>query len=524
MSYILGGSQMRWMWQKWKTVLAVAIALWALGMATIAVFGGQKTFPAGFAWGDWRIGGMSEAAFRGELGQRLDSLLQRRIRFELPQGAASAGAVAAGAGATSTFSLAELGLKVDASRLDAAAERLFRGSRLERARARWSLRGTRLPLELRAERTAALRAVGSRWPQLLQARPQDARRIITADDRVGYVPGQSALQVDADALLTQLGTLAEQLFRERSASATGIPDLRLAANVKEPIPVTLPLQTIPPAVTVDMLRAQGVDRKIAEFSTFFPISGEGRKHNIRSTAQTIHDTLLKPDEEFDYSQIIRATEKQFGFQEAPVILNGKLVPGIGGGICQVSTTLYNAVLRAGLKITERRNHSLPISYAPLGQDATFADGWINFRFRNTTGSHLLIRTDVTETGITVKLFGRMDEAVTYEIVSNTIETIAPPVKVLANPTLAANQEVLLLEGKPGYVVETYRIRKKNGVVEAQERISKDTYSPQPTLVARQKAAESPQKLTPGAPREKRNVLEDGVSGPTFNHITGAFRQ
>ncbi|WP_246066860.1 VanW family protein [Paenibacillus koleovorans] len=439
-------------------------------------------------------------------------------------------------GAAGTFSLAELGLSVDASRLEAAAERLFRGSLLGRARARWSLRHASVPLELLIDRIAALRAVGTLWPQLLQAHPLDARRVITPDDRVGYVPGRAADQIDADALILGLGQAAEERFGAlpTGPSGHGNPELITAsapasastsaalrpkplANSNEPIVLLVPITTIQPTVTVDTLRAEGIDRKIAEFTTFFPISGEGRKHNIRSTAQTVHDMVLKPNEEFDYNRIIRQTEKQFGYKEAPVILNGKLVPGVGGGICQVSTTLYNAVLRAGLQITERRNHSLPVSYIPLGQDATFADGWINFRFRNNTGSHLLIRTDVTETGITVKLFGRMPDTMTYEIFSNTLETIAPPVKVVVNPTLAPGQESLIQEGKPGYIVETYRIRKRNGVEEARELISKDTYQAQPTLVARNKTNEDPAKppAKPTPVPEKRILLEDGVSGPTF---------
>ena len=105
---------------------------------------------------------------------------------------------------------------------------------------------------------------------------------------------------------------------------------------------------------------------------------------------------MAPGETFDYSKIIAQTEAKFGYKEAPVILNGNLVPGIGGGICQVSTTLYNAVLRSGLEIVERRNHSLPVSYVTLGQDATFANGYINFKFRNNTDAYLWIRTITTD--------------------------------------------------------------------------------------------------------------------------------
>src|SRR5690606_20121148 len=117
---------------------------------------------------------------------------------------------------------------------------------------------------------------------------------------------------------------------------------------------------------------------------------------------------------------IARAEELYEYREAPVILNGKLVPGIGCGICQVSSTLYNAVLRSGLEIVERRNHSLPVAYLPIGQDATYAGGAINFRFKNTTGKHLIIRTEVKDRELIVKLFGTMPDNVRYDVESVTL--------------------------------------------------------------------------------------------------------
>ncbi|UUZ82649.1 VanW family protein [Paenibacillus sp. P26] len=190
------------------------------------------------------------------------------------------------------------------------------------------------------------------------------------------------------------------------------------------------------------------------------VNSEGRVHNVRSTAATIQDVLLKPGEVFNYAPYIEQTEKTFGFKEAPVIVNGKLVPGIGGGICQVSSTLYNAVLRAGLAIVERRSHSLPVSYVPLGQDATFASGHINFKFKNSTEHYLLIRTMSDDRSLTVKLFGQTPQNLTYDVESVTVETLRPPVKYVLNPALPAGKQETVVQGKPGYVVETYRIQRK----------------------------------------------------------------
>jgi vancomycin resistance protein YoaR len=225
---------------------------------------------------------------------------------------------------------------------------------------------------------------------------------------------------------------------------------------------------------------------------------------------------MEPGHIFDYSTFIRKTEETFGYKDAPVIMNGKLVPGIGGGICQVSTTLYNAVLRSGLKIIERRNHSLPISYVPLGQDATFASGYINFRFQNTTGAHLLIRTSASENGITVKLFGSAPANITYEVDSQTVDTIPPPVKYVHNPQLPVGKSVKLSEGKPGYIVETYRIKKVDGAVVDRSLVSKDTYMAQPTLLSVNSGAGGmdPNGVKPPSVMPSP-IVEDGVKGPVF---------
>jgi len=278
----------------------------------------------------------------------------------------------------------------------------------------------------------------------------------------------------------------------------------------QPLRLTLPVTAEQAAVTVQSLQAQGVERKIAEFTTPIIDRSAGRLHNVSVTASVVNDMVLKPGEVFDYAKVIEQAEKQYGFQESKVILNGRLVNGVGGGICQVSTTLYNAILRSGLEVVERRNHSLPISYAEPGQDATFSSGWINFRFRNNTDAHLLIRTETKPDKFTVKLFGRIPDDIGYEIESHKLEVIPAPVEYVSNINLKPDERVTLVEGKPGYVVETFRITRKNGVVIARDKISKDRYAPQPTLVAVKES-----KTPPPEPQSEQPKIEDGVKGPVY---------
>jgi vancomycin resistance protein YoaR len=161
---------------------------------------------------------------------------------------------------------------------------------------------------------------------------------------------------------------------------------------------------------------------------------------------------------------------------------------------------------------ERRNHSLPIRYVPLGQDATYANGYINFIFRNNTKKSLLIRTLATDKQMTVKLFGDIPESISYDIQSSIVETIAPPIQYVHNPALALGSTVKLLNGKPGYKVETYRYKKENGITVQKELISTDTYSPESTLIAVNNSSTlKPQPTMPPAP----TIIEDGIAGPIF---------
>jgi hypothetical protein len=150
---------------------------------------------------------------------------------------------------------------------------------------------------------------------------------------------------------------------------------------------------------------------------------------------------------------------------------------------------------------------------PLGQDATYANGYINFMFTNSSEHHLLIRTESDGNRVTVKLFGTMPESVTYEIESNILQTLEPPVKYVRNPTLQVGAQTVLQQGKPGYVVETFRIRKENGAVTSKERLSQDKYQPQPALIAVHGSDAAPDK--DGPPGGSRSIIEDGVSGPVF---------
>ncbi|WP_051620860.1 VanW family protein [Paenibacillus sp. UNC451MF] len=496
--------------------------------ATLVWYGTQRTLPAGLTVDNWDVGRIPITEFERQLEDKKKLLLQQPVRMMSKHPDAQLQPV--------DWTLDQLGLELPLQEIYERLQPLKTGSVFQRAAYRWNIRNEEWPLLPSFDASKLHTALLRGFPTLYSKQPEDAQRIIGPNDMISYVPEAAVLRIDEPELIQQLqrilpsmgsvgwtvGTDGQQ-FAEHSdgrktpeAAAHRVNSENAAPTAvspagRSPFLIALPFVKQQPNLSVGMLQAQGIERKISEFTTSYPQNGEGRIHNIRSTAQSIQDVLLKPGETFDYATYIAETEAKFGYKEAPVILNGKLVPGIGGGICQVSSTLYNAVLRAGLQIVERRNHSLPVSYVPLGQDATFASGHINFKFRNNTAKYLLIRTYTDDQRITVKLFGQAPADITYGIESTTIEKLQPSIKYVLNPTLPTGKKQTISKGKTGYVVETYRIKMQNGVEVSRERVSRDTYAAQPTIIAtNQGGAIEPNSRQPEAP-----LIEDGVKGPTF---------
>ncbi|RAV03083.1 VanW family protein [Paenibacillus sp. YN15] len=482
---------------KRKRIAAAAglLALLAAGsLWGIRLYGLDSRMPDGLAFGGIPVGGLPLDQAEQLLDARLKQTAGWRLRFASEMPAAEQTAV-----------FGSTGLRWDASAPRQALARLKEGSPFLRAWRKWQLRKTDLPVGILYDEGAYAGFVKQTWAELNAKQPTAAKRMITGQDQVEIIPDIPVYRVDEKKLLDSL------LATDWLAMWRGLAPEQEAAKA-DPVVMTVPLSEVRAEVTYDSLAGQGIERKISEFATTILPGGEGRLHNIVSAAKTIHDRVLAPGDIFDYAPVIEETKSRFGFQEAPVIYNGKLVPGVGGGICQVSSTLYNAVLRAGLEIVERRNHSLPVSYVPLGQDATFSEGYINFRFRNNTDAHLLIRTFTESNKLTVKLFGRLPQGQSFDIQSVTVEELEAPVKTVINPALRTGQREVLQKGKPGYVVETYRTKRENGTILSRELISRDRYQPQPTLMA------VGGKVGQGAGQNregKEGVLEDGVEGPRF---------
>lgn len=152
---------------------------------------------------------------------------------------------------------------------------------------------------------------------------------------------------------------------------------------------------------------EDVNYRISTFSTTYGCGG-GRGRNIEIAASKIDDLLLMPGDEFSYEKSVGPVTQSNGYTYAPVISNGELIQGIGGGLCQVSSTLYNTQLKAGIVPTERRNHSKAVSYVPRGLDATLATGSIDYKFKNTHKYPIVINTYAFGGNLTIEFWSNKE--------------------------------------------------------------------------------------------------------------------
>ncbi|MDQ2911467.1 MAG: VanW family protein, partial [Actinomycetota bacterium] len=202
-------------------------------------------------------------------------------------------------------------------------------------------------------------------------------------------------------------------------------------------------------------RAMGITTRVGRYETIY--GGEANRiHNVQLVSRLIDRKLIAPGATFSFNQTTGDRTADKGFLEAPVIINGEVTTGLGGGVCQVSTTVFNAAYEAGLKITSRTNHALYISHYPQGRDATVNYPDVDLRFVNDTDHWLLLRTFVGSSSLVVDLYGaplhRRVESETRPLV----DTGAPPVKRIPDPTLYEGVTAVEESGEPSRATSVRR--------------------------------------------------------------------
>ncbi len=217
----------------------------------------------------------------------------------------------------------------------------------------------------------------------------------------------------------------------------------------------LPVESAPAKLTTAAARAMGIDGLVSTYTTEYG-GVPNRIHNVQLVARLVNDKLIAPGVEFSFNKTTGERTAAKGFLVAPVIVNGEVTTGLGGGVCQVSTTVFNAAFEAGVKITERTNHALYISHYPQGRDATVNYPDVDLRFVNDTGHWLLLRTFVGPSSLTVSLYGtptgRKVESTTAPLVAHG----KVKVKKTIDPTLKPGEQVIDDPGEPALTTSVTR--------------------------------------------------------------------
>ncbi|MDR3271810.1 MAG: VanW family protein [Peptococcaceae bacterium] len=236
-----------------------------------------------------------------------------------------------------------------------------------------------------------------------------------------------------------------------------------------------------PEISTEEMQALAFDSVIGEYCTYYNVTEINRSSNLKAAAASLDQKVLMPHEVCSFNQTVGPRTPETGYKDAYIIVNNEFVLGTGGGICQVSSTLYNAALLANLDIEQRAQHALAVAYVPLGRDATVNYPNLDLQFRNNTASVIYIRTYAEGGEMRVRLYGRKSD-VSVQVDNYTRSVIPFETIHRDDPDLFIGESEQIQSGANGYQVETYKT-----VVDAQGNstqtfLSKDTYAPTNRIV------------------------------------------
>lgn len=275
---------------------------------------------------------------------------------------------------------------------------------------------------------------------------------------------------------------------------------RILESVDDPTARTVPLAIVESFAEPRYEDVKHINAVLGSFATRYSMGDANRSHNIALAAQSLDQTYIAPGETLSYNQRVGERTQSRGYKLAHVYEEGEVRDGIGGGICQVSSTLFNAALVAGLEIVRRHPHMMPVSYVETGRDATVDWGTgIDLVIRNNTPRTILLRTFAGDGTISCLFLGAAeDRPEKVEIVRSNVSVTNYEVTETLDPSLDPGARVVDQEGRPGHTATVHRIIKRRGQEEKRELVSSDRYSKRNAIVrVGPPAEEEPKEAPPG---------------------------
>lgn len=270
----------------------------------------------------------------------------------------------------------------------------------------------------------------------------------------------------------------------------------IADNLKNSHEYFIPLTITEPEMTTEELDKSLFGDCLGTYTTRYNAGEVGRTKNVTLAARAINNIVLENGQVFSYNGIVGERSTARGYAGAKVYANGEVVEGLGGGICQVSSTLYNAVLYADLQVVSRTCHSLPVAYVPLGRDATVAYGSIDFKFKNQYDSPVKVSSSVGGGVLTISIYGKKTSDKQVEISTQYVSST--PFTTIEQPdeTIAEGKTKVKQSGSNGAVVNTYKKVTENGKVISNKMIHTSRYSPINKIVLVPPVPETPVEEIP----------------------------
>lgn len=286
-------------------------------------------------------------------------------------------------------------------------------------------------------------------------------------------------------------------------------------------PVVIDLAIVKPSITDAQYQALLFRDVLGSGSSKFNASNVPRTSNVALAAKFCNGTILNPGDVFSYNGIVGPRTAERGFKEASVYVGDKVEDGLGGGICQVSSTIYLATLYSDLKVVERYNHSREATYMPTGQDATVSYGSKNYRFQNDTKYPIKVVTKISGNRLTVTIYGtQTTPGKSVKVVTDILSKTPYQTIYKTDTSLPAGTTKVQSSGYTGYKTQTYRVVYVNGKEVSRTKEAYSSYAKYDKIVLQNpkpvtQPEPTPQPPEPTTPEDQTpTVPENGGSNPT----------
>jgi len=315
------------------------------------------------------------------------------------------------------------------------------------------------------------------------------------------IPSETGLKVDKELLYKEINK-------------------RFLKNEK--LNIELPTYIVEPEIKEE--DTSKLTNKIAEFSTDVSDSTGGRKSNVKLALSKFNGMVVAPGEEVSFNTITAPHTLENGYKIATIIVNGRFVDGVGGGICQASTTLYNTLLQTGIEISEVNKHTLPVRYVPLALDAMVSVGISDLKFKNTTNYPLFFKTSADENSVKVEIFSHeLEDNISYKTRSETIKELPALGDIIQKDENHEYSDKVLFEGeyyrlsypRGGYEAKAYLQTYKNGELISEKLIRHEIYKPQHGLII-EGAEKAPENISPIEDKVEPQTAESYSHGIIIN--------